>query len=273
LKREFGSELGGILFGEMNGSIARLSAHLDVYGSKITGLSTSITACPARPERFTRVFGRISAGERTKLDPREHETVLHANIFALAFGPCLSNTPLGAASVAFWDAIHQIRTIQVRERLSEDWYFPRPFYYQPGIDDGDLSSQEWSCVALPAATACRDEVDGRMSTGAPGHLVHGPYVRIQNGCRYAAILRYWAIGDPDRSVGCFEVVASRLDRSGQQTDFCTLCRVALLAGGQARDVRVEFDTNAVTGMLLETRVYVEEGVTMKAFHIRTCGGP
>jgi hypothetical protein len=113
-----------------------------------------------------------------------------------------------------------------------------------------------------------------MSTGTPGHLVHGPYVRIQNGCRYGAVLRYWAIGAPDRSAGIFEVVASRLDRGGQQTDFCTLCRVALPATrGQARDVRVEFDTSTVTGMLLETRVYVEEGVTMKAFHIRTCGSP
>jgi hypothetical protein len=36
-----------------------------------------------------------------------------------------------------------------------------------------------------------------------------------------------------------------------------------------REARVEFDTTGFMGKLLETRVYVEEGVIMNAFHIRT----
>ena len=36
-----------------------------------------------------------------------------------------------------------------------------------------------------------------------------------------------------------------------------------------REARVEFDTTGFAGKLLETRVYVEEGVIMNAFHIRT----
>jgi hypothetical protein len=39
--------------------------------------------------------------------------------------------------------------------------------------------------------------------------------------------------------------------------------------GKMREARAEFDTTGLAGSLLETRVYVEEGVIMNAFHIRT----
>ena len=221
-------------------------------------------------ERFTRTYGRVTAAGATTLDAREHETVLHRNIFALAFGLLSADTPLGRASASFWEATSRIRAIHEKERLREDWYFPRPFFYQPGVDDADLAHQQFSCSALPAATAFQESQDARVSIGTAGHLVYGPYVRIQHEGSYSAALSYLTTSCRGPTVGNFEVVASRLDQGGHQIGFTTLGQVQLPpTHGKMREAHVAFDTTGFTGKLLETRVYVEEGVIMNAFHIRT----
>ena len=229
-------------------------------------------ACASRGaiERFTGTYGRIAAAESTTLDAREHETALHRNIFALAFGLLPADTPLGQASASFWDATSRIRAIHKKERLREDWYFPRPFYYRPGVDDADLAHQQFSCAALPSATAFQESQGARASVGTAGHLVHGPYVRIQHEANYSAALSYLSTSCRGPTVGNFEVVASRVDQRGQHMGFTTLGQVQLRpTHGKMREARVEFDTTGFAGKLLETRVYVEEGVIMNAFHIRT----
>jgi hypothetical protein len=177
---------------------------------------------------------------------------------------------LGRASASFWDATSRIRAIHEKERLREDWYFPRPFFYQPGVDDADLARQQFSCAALPAATAFQESQDARASIGKAGHLVYGPYVRIQHEGTYSAGLSYQTTSCRSPTVGNFEVVASRLDQRGQQMGFKSLGQVQLPpTHGKTREARVDFDTTGFAGSLLETRVYVEEGATMTAFHIRT----
>jgi hypothetical protein len=106
--------------------------------------------------------------------------------------------------------------------------------------------------------------------GEAGHLVYGPYVEIDKEGRYCAELSYLTSGCPGPKAGSFEVTVSHPDKRGQQTDFRTLGQVQLPpTHGKMREARVEFDTTGFMGKLLETRVYVEEGVIMNAFHIRT----
>jgi hypothetical protein len=255
------------VFGEIRSSISRLCEHLDSYGAKVP---YKACASPGAIERFTGAYGRITAAEETTLDAREHKTTLHRNIFALAFGLLPADTPLGQASASFWEATSRLRAIQEKERLRQDWYFPRPFYYKPGVDDADLGRQQFSCAALPAATAFQESHDARASIGTAGHLVYGPYVRIQHEGSYSAALSYQTTSCRGPTVGNFELVASRLDQRGQQMGFKTLGQVQLPpTNGKKREARVEFDTTGFAGSLLETRVYVEEEVIMNAFHIRT----
>jgi hypothetical protein len=266
------SQLTDIIVGEIKSSIAKLSSHLDSYGSKILNAETS--ACRGRLERLTRFYGKVSAADETAFDAREHESTLHRSIFALGFGLLPTDTPLGAAGTAFWDAIRRMKAIYTREGLHEDCYLPRPFSYLPGVDDADLERHQFNCATLPTATTCQERVDGRVSAGAAGHLVHGPYVRIQGEVRYSAALSYLTTRCLGPTAGNFEVVASRLDQRGQQMGFTTLGHVPLPAThGKMQEARVEFDTTGFAGALLETRVYVEEGVIMNAFHIRTWRRP
>ncbi len=262
------AQLTRIVLGAIRSSISRLCGHLDTYGAKIPAAKASASRGPM--ERFTRTYGRVTAAEATMLDAREHETALHRNVFALAFGLLSTDTPLGRASASFWEATGRMRAIQEKERLREDWYFPRPFYYQPGIDDADLAHEQFSCAAMPSATAFQETLNARASVGTAGHLVYGPYVRLQHETSYAATLSYQTTSCRGPMGGNLEIVASRLDERGQQMDFTTLGQVQLPpTHGRMREARVEFDTTGFAGKLLETRVYVEEGVIMNAFHIRT----
>lgn len=133
-----------------------------------------------------------------------------------------------------------------------------------------LDRHMFFCLDLRCAVSSRSEHGGRVSTGAAGHLVHGPYLPIDKEGRYSAELSYLTRECPGPVAGNLEVAVSRLDGNKRQTDFKTLARVDLPAtGGNMREARVAFDTTGLRGMLLETRVYVAEGVIMNAFHIRT----
>jgi hypothetical protein len=133
-----------------------------------------------------------------------------------------------------------------------------------------LDRHMFFCLDLPCAVASRAEHGGRVSTGPAGHLVHGPYVRIEKEGHYCAELSYLTRECPGQIAGNVEVTVCRTDENRRQTEFRTLAQVDLPAtGGEMREARVQFDTTGLEGMLLETRVYVAEGVVLNAFHIRT----
>jgi hypothetical protein len=126
------------------------------------------------------------------------------------------------------------------------------------------------CLELPCAIASRAEHGGRVSTGGPGHLVHGPYLPVEKEGRFVAELSYLTTrASPETQVGLFDVVASRPD-GDELSDFRVLGRRDLRGTSDAtRSAKIEFDTTGVTGFLLEFRVYVQDGVELNAFHVRT----
>jgi hypothetical protein len=153
-------------------------------------------------------------------------------------------------------------------RPLSDWLAERPLTEDRGV--ANLDRHMFFCSEMPSATASQHELGGRISTGAQGHLVHGPYVSIQAEAHFRAQLSYLTKGGGSEQAGAFDVTAGRLDDKGTLTDFRILGQVVLPATrGNMREARVEFDTTGLRGMLLETRVYVNEGVIMNAFHIRT----
>ncbi len=133
-----------------------------------------------------------------------------------------------------------------------------------------LDRHMFFCHEQPGAIPSRAEHGGRISTGAAGHLVHGPYLRLEREGRFAAELSYLTRSNgPGRRAGVFEVTACQVDAS-RQLDFRPLGRRDLgWTDGNVGTARIEFDTTGAVGLLLELRVYVDEGVELNAFHIRT----
>lgn len=152
------------------------------------------------------------------------------------------------------------------ERLS-DFFARRPPVEENGVPK--LDRHMFFCIEMPSATASAHEFGGRVSTGEAGHLVHGPYIRVESEGRYCAELSYLTKACPAKRAGVFDVVVSRVDGSAQD-GFKTLGQIDLMrTGGEMGDARIEFDTTGLTGTSLEMRVFVEGGVELNAFHIRT----
>lgn len=256
---------------EFQASIARIAPRLDAYGERLSA-SAGETLQPTSgtpPFRLTRLYGKVTAAPRTIISASEDMSTLHHNLFALTFGLLPRSTPLGKAAAAFWDAARRNKELQQEERLEEERYIPRPFYYQPGVDDADLEDQEFMCVAMPAAMPHTEHGGGRVSTGVAGHLVHGPYVRIRTGARYRAELSYLAGPCPASRAGALDISVSRLDPEGNHVQFETLGFADLpFTGGAPGTARIEFDATQHSGALLETRVFAEAGTELTAFRIR-----
>jgi hypothetical protein len=126
------------------------------------------------------------------------------------------------------------------------------------------------CVEMPSALGELIEFGGRVSEGKPGHLVHGPYLKVESEGRYCAELSYLTKSSLSEQVGNFEIALSTLDSNANQSGFHTLGRTNLEpTSGSMMEARIEFDTSGHLGGLLELRVFVEEGVQLNAFHIRT----
>ena len=133
----------------------------------------------------------------------------------------------------------------------------------------NLDRHMFFCIEMPSAAPSRHEFGGRLSTGTAGHLVHGPYLRIGKRGRFCAELSYQTKGEDAGRAGVFDVTVSRID-AGKQGDFRTLGYIDLDGTkGNMATARVAFETNVLIGALLEFRVYVNEGVELNAFHIRT----
>ncbi len=133
----------------------------------------------------------------------------------------------------------------------------------------NLDRHMFFCIEMPSAAPSRHEFGGRVSTGTAGHLVHGPYLRIDKRGRFCAELSYLTRGDDAGRAGVFDVTASRID-AGKHGSFRTLGHVDLdCTKGKMATAKVAFETKELIGALLELRVYVNEGVELNAFHIRT----
>ena len=124
---------------------------------------------------------------------------------------------------------------------------------------------------MPSAVDSAHEMGGRVTTGRkPGHLVHGPYVKIAEEGRYSAELSYLTRSCPGQRAGVFDVTISQFDEADNLVDFRTLGSVDLPdTEGNMGEVRLDFDTTGHLGCVLEMRVFVEKDVKMNAFHIRT----
>jgi hypothetical protein len=141
---------------------------------------------------------------------------------------------------------------------------------QAGKRGPNLDRHMFFCIEMPCATASEYQFGGRVSTGRPGHLVHGPYITAPRAGFYAAELSYLTKAAPQKRAGVFDVAVSWPDRDNQPTGLRTLASVDLEAtnGGESQATLL-FDTSDLRGGLLEFRVYVDEGVLMNAYHIRT----
>jgi hypothetical protein len=255
---------------EIRASIVRLSGLLDAYGERLSAVSpdTAQQSSSAPLSRLTRTYGRVFAGSRTMIGPLEDTITLHRSVFAVAFGLASPATPLGAAAAAFWEATLRMRAIRTSENLLEDC-FPRPFYYQPGLDDADLDDQEFNCLAMPTAVPSRTLAAGRISTGVAGHLVYGPYVRILKESRYHAEVTYATESCSLERAGAFDISVCRIDAHGNQDRFQTLAFADLPPTGRAPGMaRIDFDTTGHGGALLETRVFADAGAQLHVFRIR-----
>lgn len=264
-----GAQLADAISREVRSSIERLSALLDAYGERVSAETRKSASDQSWAFRLTRTYGRITAAPQTLISASEDTMTLHRCVFALAFGLLPPATPLGAAAAGYWEATKRMTEIYHEERLEEDWYFPRPFYYQPGLDDADLDNSEFNCLAMPAAIPNIRQGGGRMSTGIAGHLVHGPYVRIQKEARYCAEVNYLAECGPPKRAGAFDISVCRIDVQGNQVRFDTLGFADLPPTGRAPGrTRIEFDTTGHSGALLETRVFADAGVQLNVFRIK-----
>lgn len=135
----------------------------------------------------------------------------------------------------------------------------------PALDD-----HLFLCAEMPGATAHDYENAGRVSSGEAGHLVHGPYVEIEEAGLYVAELSYLTLSCPADCAGKFDVTVSRRDESGEAVEYQMLGHADIdPSNREMAEVRVVFDTTGFVGWHLETRVFVEEEVRMSAFHIRT----
>lgn len=140
------------------------------------------------------------------------------------------------------------------------------FFSLPNLDE-----HVFDCRELPSSVECRNEAVGRISNGAAGFLVYGPHLTIAKEGRYFAELSYRTRFLRTGRVGVFDVTATRIDGENDKCiEFRTLGSIELSpTWGRWSRARVEFDTNGLCGMVLETRVIIEDGVRMTASQIRT----
>jgi glycosyltransferase involved in cell wall biosynthesis len=122
-------------------------------------------------------------------------------------------------------------------------------------DAVELDNRIFACTGLPCDIEHIDEIDGRISQGAPGCLVYGPYVKIKREARYIAELLYSTDGNSQDSVGIFDVTINQK----------IVSEIRLRAtDNNVKRARVVFETSHLIGQLLETRVMAERGVRLKA---------
>jgi hypothetical protein len=105
---------------------------------------------------------------------------------------------------------------------------------------------------------------GVESQGQGGCLVHGPYEPIREEESYVADLAYLTVEDGRRQVaGRFEVSCFK------DGEIAVLSATNLVpTSGGVGSATVRFSTRARLDWLLETRVFVEDGVRLNALSIR-----
>lgn len=271
VRREIGlADLTRVIRDEFEASLVRLSSLLDLFGENLTSTPGQRNFRGAHKKVVTKSFGEISAGPRTIIDSRADHTMLHNAIFDLTFDQGSVPSRYSRAAEEYWAASARMKAVLVAENIPPESFFPKPFNYQPGIDDVDLDSHEFACIEMPTAITSKQLGGGRASIGEAGHLVYGPYVRIKREGRYCVALTYATTACPKARAGILEVAVSWIDEQGEQVGWDVLGQVDLVpTGGSRSEGRIEFNTTGCRGALLETRVFVEAGAEMNAFRVRT----
>lgn len=148
------------------------------------------------------------------------------------------------------------------------WLAERPLSEEKGV--ANLDRHMFFCNEMPSATTSTHAFGGRLSTGAAGHLVHGPYLHLSKEGQYCAELTYMTQSGASGKAGVFDATVGKADGVGSAIRYEILESTDLVAtGGALRQVHIHFSTVGRLSASLELRVYVEEGVVMNAFHIRT----
>jgi hypothetical protein len=118
---------------------------------------------------------------------------------------------------------------------------------------------------LPHQAPFREVNGGVESVGQAGHLLHGPYERIEDESSYLARLTYIACVPPGAKLaGRFEVSCYR-DGEVELIAEMPLSETA----GRIETATLPFSTVGRIGWLLETRVFVEADAKLNALSIRS----
>jgi len=135
--------------------------------------------------------------------------------------------------------------------------------------DVDLSSHTFFCKDLPHETICHNSLGGAKSKGVSGFLVYGPYVEILEATTYAVELSYLTANKKGKYAGKFDINLSKKNNEGT-FDFVKAEESLLnFTSTRIKNSTLYFDSSKYIGYKVEFRVFVEAGVDLYAFQIKT----
>ncbi len=136
----------------------------------------------------------------------------------------------------------------------------------------DLTYHRFFCTELRSAVLHEQRRGVRTSIGVPGHIVHGPYVKINCAATFSAELAYLTKNDKESHCGVFEVVAHKSNPDGSMDVDCPeyLAQSQLEStSGALMKKKLTFDTEQQLGKFLEFRVFVNKEAIVSVFDIIT----
>lgn len=124
----------------------------------------------------------------------------------------------------------------------------------------DLRRHLFHCSEMPQTRDFTQRNGGVISDGQAGHMLYGPYAEIEEPGQYAVEFSYLAHSDHEGQIGLFEALIFDGEMLGDSP--ITACP------GKIGTARIEFDISDPANKRLETRVGVNKGVVISAYHIR-----
>ncbi len=110
---------------------------------------------------------------------------------------------------------------------------------------------------------------GVRSSGMPGALVYGPYIRPARAMFLAVELTYLTMHPAGGCPGVFDIMLSREDDTGE-VEFVRAAECRLEnTDREIASAMLYLDTGKYIGWKIEFRVIVNEGIELNAFHVRT----
>jgi len=136
----------------------------------------------------------------------------------------------------------------------------------------DLTYHRFFCTELRSAVLHEQRRGVRTSIGIPGHIVHGPYLKINSAATFSAELAYLTKNDKESHCGVFEVVAHKSNPDGSiNVNFPEYLAQSQLesTSGALMKKRLTFDTEQQLGKFLEFRVFANKEAIVSVFDIIT----